>query len=206
MSYFHPYFDHYLCGFFEDSLKSNYHLYCPEYKIPFNQKIKFTDRSRIVMELFHYPFDYRHLSSNEIRYYFWGYINLWGLFLYWKIAKNLRYQNPIFVGFWTILVTPIYSASTYALDRIKDVKSIHLVNGKTLLISTFQDNNDTLEFDLAELRVVNEDFDTNVVLVDRRQILKKRPVFYFIRRREECIFNKHMFEKIIIEQNYLKYI
>lgn len=208
MDAFHTYIDHYIYGYLELESLPTSKLFLTYHKIPFNQRIKFADGTKRILEVYRFPLHYRHFSNKETRYYIAGYVSFWALAFYWKLFKNIRRANFIFAGFWGLLSFPFLVGSHYALERIRDVKSVYCIDGKTILMQTFQDGEHTYEFDLADLRIVTGD-DLNselVCLVDSERLKKIKPIYYCIRVIPENIPNMHVFEKLLIEQNYLRYL
>jgi len=206
MSVFHAYIDHYIYGYLELESMPTAKLFLTYHKIPLSQKIKFTDRTRTIIEVYKYPSHYRHLPSREIRYYVSGYVSFWALVFYWKFFKNVRRANIIFATFWGLLSFPFLIGSHYAYDRIRDVKSLHCVNGKTIVMQTFQDENQIYKYDLSDLRIVGDDSPEMVCLIDTENLKKMKPIYYCIRIIPENIPNMHIFENLLKEQNYLKYL
>jgi len=206
MSAFHTYFDTYVYGYLELELMPKSNLFLTYHKIPFNQKIKFADRNKRIIEVLKYPSHNRNFSYNEVRYYIAGYISFWALIFYWKLFKNIKRANFIFSSFWGLMSAPFLLASHYAIHRVRDVKSLYCIDGKTIVFQTFQDGEQIYDFDLSDLRFVNDEFSEFVCFVDNERLKNIKPLYFFIRINPESIHNMHVFKKLMIEQNYLRYL
>jgi len=201
------YIDFYICGYLEKEVKPFAKMFCHNYKLKSNQNqiLKFSDISRRILEIYRYPTGYTHTIDKQMKIYIAGYIGIWGIVFYWKCLKNLKNLEFAWSIFWGILSSPFLISSNYALKRIRDVSSIHLMDGKILLIQTFQDGPKVFKYDLSDLRIVNNDLNEFIIMVDRFSLLKMLPMFYFIRPLPKCINNQLIFEKVIIDQYYLRY-
>lgn len=205
LSAFHNYIDNYIYGYFENEFMPDCQMYLSHFRIPIQEKIKFTDDSKRVIEVLRFPSRRKDFLTAEIRYNISMYISLWASIFYWKLFKNIRRFNVIFSSFWGLCSFPFIVATHYSLVRCRDVKALYCIDGRTIAFQTLQDGDKKYEFDLSQIRIVSRENRGFVCFIDIKNLSNFKPVFYFINYDLNFIPNKLVFEKLMIEQKYLKY-
>ena len=192
-------------GYFRSKVKIDSDWSCPTFTVPKIQKLKFEDEEKTKLEIFKYPSHYKHHSLLEYRSALVFYFSTFGtISTYWfiKALRNKKIFGSLIFGFFTI---SSFIEASYSAERIKDVKSIILKDGKTLIIQTFQDGFINYEFDVSEVKTANKNIEEVLVLVDKERMKLKKPLFFIIEPSPGCIYNPYIFNIVIKDQRYLKY-
>lgn len=177
----------------------------PYFSVPKIQKTKFEDEEKRNLILFKYPSHYKHHPFLEYRSAFIFYFSIFGtLSLYWfiKALRNRKFFSGLIFGFFT--VSSLIEAK-YSFERVKDVRSIIVKDGKTLIIETFQDGFVNHEFDISEIKVANKNIQEVLIFVDKSRILIKKPLYYIVEPSPGCVFNQYLFDIVMKDRRYLRY-
>ena len=176
------------------------------FSIPKLAKVKFNDDNPEEIILYKYPSHYRHLKYAEYNFGMKAWFGLLtGMFIYLGFRSFIRtgsYKKLIIFSFFSF----VSAQETYiAHNRIKDVKSLIIRNGKTIVIKTFQDDEYIHETDLKNLRIINKHKDDLIILIDTEQARNRNFRFYFLEPSPGTINNLSLFQTVLLDQRYLKY-
>ena len=195
-----------MCKFISHKIDVNGNWSVPTYKVPKIQRCKFEDEdTKQNLILYKYPTHYRHHQMFEYRSGLVFYFSLMGsLSTYWltKAIRTKRILPSLAFSFFTITC---FLEIKYTLDRVKDIKSIILKDGKTFIINTFQDGFVNYEFDVSDIKVINKNLHEVYVLTDRQRLMDGKPLFFYAENCGGCIFNHHVFEAVMKDRRYLKF-
>jgi hypothetical protein len=175
------------------------------YNVPKIQKCKFEDENNRNLILYKYPSHYQHHKLFEYRSGLVFYFSILGTLSFYWLSKALmqrRFFPSLAFSFFTF---SCILETLYTLERVKDIKSIILRDGKTFVINTFQDGFINYEFDVSEIKCVNKNLDEVFVLVDKNRLLNKKPLLFYAENCSGCIFNHHVFEAVMKDRRYLKF-
>jgi len=176
------------------------------YNVPKIHKLKFEDEQKNRLELYKYPSHYKHHPFLEYRSAFIFYFSIFGtLSTFWfiKALRNKKLFGTVIFGIFSL--SSILEAK-YASERVKDIKSIILKDGKTLIIQTFQDGYINYEFDVSEIKVANKNIEEILVIVDKERVLQKKPIYFFCEPSPGCVYNQFILDVVLKDRRYLNYI
>lgn len=199
------YIDAYICGYLNFDIKPEFKLHCGDFRIPANSLLKFSALNRDTLEIYRFPHNYRHYPKDEFRYLLATYVGLYGGFFSYFSYRNYKKGNYLRSLLFFIFAFPFLSGVNYIMARVKDVKLIQIKQGRNIYFQTFQDGFKDHEFDLSDLRIINKNLDEYIVWIDVPSFKAGKPQFYIVLQEPKNIYNKFIFEKVILGQNYVKY-
>ena len=200
------FFDSTIYRYYKNKLRLEEERQLLTYTIPKLSKVKFNNDNPEEIILFKYPSHYRHFKYAEYNFGIKGWFGLLTtIFMYMGIKgfyKTLSYKKLLIFSFFSL----VSSQETYiAHNRVKDVKSLVIKDGKKILIETFQDKDYIHETDLKNLRIANKHHNDLIVLIDTEQAKKKNFRFYFMEPSPGTVNNLSLFQTVILDQRYIKY-
>jgi len=195
-----------MCKFISQRIDINGDWSVPTYNVPKIQRVKFEDEeTKRNLILYKYPSHYKHHKLFEYRSGLCFYFSLMAtLSTYW-LTKAIRQRRIIPSMVFSFFTFTCLLEMKYTLERVKDIKSIILKDGKTFVINTFQDGFINYEFDVSEIKTINKNIHEVYVLTDKKRLIDKKPLLFYAENCSGCIFNHHVFEAVMKDRRYLKF-
>lgn len=176
------------------------------YNLPKLAKIKFNNDNAEEIILFKYPTHYRHLKFGQYNIAFAGYFTILGTLSMYVGLKYIYKYNSYKTLIAMSIISLICAQEAYiGYTRVKDVKSIILKNGKTIVIETFQDGNIKYETDLKDIRITNKETNDLLILVDVNHAKSREFRFFFAEPSPGTVNNLNLFQTVFLDQRYIKY-
>lgn len=174
------------------------------YNLPKLAKIKYNDDNPEEIILFKYPTHYRHLKFGQYNIAFAGYFTILGSITMYIGLKNMYKSYKTLIAM-SIISLFCAQEAYIGYTRVKDVKSIILKNGKTVVIETFQDGNIKYETDLKDIRITNKDKTELLILVDVNHARSRNFRFFFAEPTPGTVNNLNLFQTVFLDERYIKY-
>lgn len=175
--------------------------------IPLKSKLKKKQENRDVLEIYSYPEEKLNNPIYQFRLLLMGNAGLILAYLLRRFIRGFRREYYTSCVFYIFLSIPLINAMFYVDDRVKDVKSIYLREGKYIQLETFKKGETYFEFDRYDLRVFIQDQKKEyIIFMDRGSYFKKRPHFFCLNIDPKNIPDRNIFDNIIYEYNYVKYM
>lgn len=175
------------------------------YNVPKLAKLRFNDDKPEEVILFKYPSHYKHLKLCQYNFgfaYYFGFLALSTLYI--GIRSYMKRGSIKTLIAMSIISFTSMQETYLALTRVKDVKSIIIKNGKTLVIESFQDA-DKYETDLKNIRVSNKNNKEYLMFIDVNQAKNRDFRFYMMEPCPGTVYNLTLFETVILDQRYINY-
>jgi hypothetical protein len=175
------------------------------YKVHKLVKLRFNEDKPEEVIIMKYPSHYKHLKLCQYNFgfaYYFGFLAISSLYVgirsYYKRGSIKTLIALSIISFTSMQETYL------ALTRVKDVKSLIIKDGKTLVIETFQDE-DKYETDLKNIRVSNKNNKEYLMFVDTEQAKRRDFRFYMLEPCPGTVYNLTLFETVMLDQRYINY-
>ena len=192
--------------------------YIPTYHIPKNSKLQFTtiknedeiieNKNEVI--LYKYPSHYRHRKIFQYDSGFFLYFGIFGSLFFLKSMNDLlikkAFKKFLFFG---VLSSISFLEGHIISNRVRDVKSITLKEGKTLCLKTFQDGDLEFQMDIKDTRIVSkktEGLPDLIILLDVNMARDRNFKFFFAEPTPATVYNPNLFFTVIYDKRYLTYV
>jgi hypothetical protein len=170
------------------------------------QKVFNDENSQSELIVYKYPSHYKHKAIFQYNFgislYFYS---IGSIFAIKGFRDLLKKQSKLSFGILSLFSLISFNEGYLLYNRIRDVESVSIRNGRTLLIKTFQEEGVTYQVDVKDFRVINKNLEQVLILIDINQAKARAFKFFFIEPSPGRIYNEDLFKAVFFDHRIIKY-